>query len=91
MDIRMIVLIYIGMMNLFGFIAMGIDKSRAVKNKWRIKERTLFIIALLGGSLGSIFGMQIFRHKTKHKRFLIGMPTILIVQIIFFILIVYKN
>jgi uncharacterized membrane protein YsdA (DUF1294 family) len=61
---------------------MGIDKNKARKNKWRIPEKTLFLIAIIGGSIGSILGMQSFRHKTKHKSFTIGMPIILIIQIL---------
>ena len=61
---------------------MGIDKRRAIRHEWRIPEATLFLIALLGGSMGSIAGMQLFRHKTKHTAFVIGMPCILIIQII---------
>ena len=74
--------IYFLVINLAGFISMGIDKKRAKKNKWRIPEKRLFLIAILGGSLGSILGMQIFRHKTKHTSFKIGMPCIFILQVI---------
>lgn len=78
--------IYITTMNILGFVFMGIDKQKAKNKKWRIKERTLFVIALLGGSIGSIIGMQVFRHKTKHKKFVIGMPFICIAQIVFVLL-----
>jgi uncharacterized membrane protein YsdA (DUF1294 family) len=60
---------------------MGIDKKRAKKKQWRIKESTLFLLAILGGSIGSILGMYTFRHKTKHKKFVIGMPVILAIQV----------
>ena len=60
---------YLLMMNLVGFAVMGIDKKRAVKRLWRIPESTLFIIALIGGSLGSIIGMYFFHHKTRHWYF----------------------
>ncbi len=60
---------------------MGIDKRRSVRGAFRIPEATLFAVAIIGGSLGSILGMHIFRHKTKHWYFLIGMPVILILQI----------
>lgn len=60
---------------------MWMDKRRAQKGKWRIPERTLFLVAILGGSIGSIIGMRHFRHKTKHKSFVIGMPFIFFVQI----------
>jgi len=68
--------------NAFGFIQMCVDKHRAQKNKWRIPERRLFLVAVLGGSIGSILGMQVFRHKTKHKSFAIGMPAILVAQVV---------
>ena len=57
---------YLVIMNLIGFAVMGIDKRRAVKRLWRIPESTLFIVALIGGSLGSIIGMYFFHHKTRH-------------------------
>ena len=73
---------YLIIINIVGFASMGIDKARAKKNAWRIKEKTLFIIALLGGSLGSNIGMYAFRHKTKHWYFVVFMPLILIAQIV---------
>ena len=69
-------------MNLLGYLSMWSDKKRAIKGKYRISEKTLFTIALLGGSIGSILGMNHFRHKTKHWYFKYGMPTILMMQII---------
>ncbi len=60
---------------------MGIDKRRARKRAFRIPEATLFLIALIGGSIGSIIGMYTFRHKTRHWYFVYGMPFILFVQI----------
>ncbi len=74
--------LYFVVINICGFSSMGIDKSKAKRGAWRIKERTLFLFAILGGSIGSIAGMQLFRHKTKHTYFVIGMPAILIIQII---------
>ena len=67
--------------NLIGFFVMGIDKRKAVKHTFRIPESTLFIIAAIGGRLGSILGMYTFRHKTRHRSFLYAMPFILFVQI----------
>lgn len=61
---------------------MFIDKQKAKKHKWRISENTLILISILGGSIGSIIGMQLFRHKTNHIKFKLGLPTILIIQII---------
>lgn len=68
--------------NLVGFIQMYMDKRRAQKGKWRIPEKQLFLVAAIGGSIGSIIGMQVFRHKTKHKSFVIGMPAILVAQVV---------
>lgn len=72
---------YFAVVNLLGFAMMGIDKRRAIKRLWRIPESTLFIIAIIGGSLGSILGMRIFHHKTRHWYFVYGMPAILLLQI----------
>jgi len=76
-----ILLFYFLLLNITGFFLMGIDKRKARKNQWRIPEKTLFLIAILGGSLGSILGMHVFRHKTKHASFIIGMPCILLVHL----------
>jgi uncharacterized membrane protein YsdA (DUF1294 family) len=81
-DIWLIILIYLAAVNLFGLIIMGVDKSRAKRRKWRIPEATLFLVAIIGGSIGSIAGMYLFRHKTKHWYFVAGMPVILVLQII---------
>ena len=75
-------------MNLLGYISMWADKRRAIKRKYRISEKALFIIAILGGSLGSILGMNRFRHKTKHWYFKYGMPLIFIIQIVIFYLVI---
>lgn len=66
---------------------MGLDKSKAKRHAWRIPERTLFLASLLGGSIGTWAGMYLFRHKTKHWYFVVGMPAILVVQIVAAILI----
>ncbi|MBQ1684186.1 MAG: DUF1294 domain-containing protein [Clostridia bacterium] len=78
---QIIVLAFIFIMSVVGFISMGADKQKAKKGKWRTPEATLFIIALLGGALGSVIGMQVFRHKTKHWYFALFMPLILVAQI----------
>ena len=73
---------YLVLVNLAGFFMMGSDKFRARRHAFRIPEASLFTVALIGGSAGSILGMCVFRHKTKHPRFVIGMPVILVVQVI---------
>ena len=75
---------YLIVINIIGFVLMGVDKQRAKRQEWRIPEKTLFTCALLGGSLGTIIGMNQFRHKTKHWYFKYGLPAILIGQILFF-------
>ena len=62
---------------------MGIDKLKAKKRAFRIPEATLFIVAFIGGSIGSILGMYLFRHKTRHLSFVIGLPVILLIQVAF--------
>ncbi len=82
MDVLLYILLYLGIINLVGFLLMGIDKAKAKRHAYRIPEATLFSVAIFGGSIGSIIGMYTFRHKTKHKSFVIGMPAILVAQII---------
>ena len=65
---------YFGLLNLIGFLTMGIDKQKARKNAWRIPERTLLLVAFLGGGPGSLIGMYTFRHKTKHTKFVLLVP-----------------
>lgn len=74
--------IYLLIVNAAGFLLMLIDKRKAIRHRWRIPEKTLFLTAAIGGSVGSIMGMYTFRHKTKHLQFTLGMPAILIVQLI---------
>ncbi len=73
---------YLILMNIIAFLVMGIDKHRAKVHRWRISEKTLFLLALLGGSAGSVLGMYSFRHKTRHWYFVWGMPFILVLQIV---------
>ena len=77
-----VLLIYLVVINIVAFAAMGLDKYKAKHKKWRIQEKTLFFLAIIGGSVGALYGMHLFRHKTKHKSFMFGMPAILIVQIL---------
>ena len=72
---------YLIVLNLLAFLLMGLDKAKARRHRWRIPEKTLFLSAILGGSIGAIAGMQLFRHKTKHASFRIGMPCILVLQL----------
>ena len=69
-----LLLIIYAVMSVIGFPLMGIDKNRAINHKWRIKEATLFLIAFLGGGIGSTLGMFFFRHKTKHWYFRLFFP-----------------
>ncbi len=73
--------IYLGVISFFAFLAFGIDKHKAKKGKFRISERRLLSLALIGGSVGALFGMYLFHHKTKVNKFRIGIPCILILQI----------
>lgn len=68
--------------NLYGFFLMGFDKSKAKKGHYRISERTLWIAAICGGAVGTTIGMNVFRHKTKHKAFQIGMPFLVGLQLV---------
>ena len=76
---------YLILVNIIAFITIYIDKKKAIKHKWRIKESTLFLLSIIGGSLGTLLGMYTFRHKTKHLKFTLGIPLILIIQILIFI------
>lgn len=81
MNVVTLLTAYFAIINLIGFFIMGLDKRRAVKHAFRIPEATLFTIAIIGGSLGSIIGMYYFHHKTRHWYFVYGMPFILLLQI----------
>ncbi len=73
-----LLLFWLVLVNLAGFVLMGLDKYRAKRGLWRIPERTLFFAALLGGTPGIIAGMELFRHKTRHNSFRYGMPGLLL-------------
>ncbi len=81
-NVILILVVYLAVVNVIGFFAMGLDKLKAKKRAWRIPEATLFIIALIGGALGTTAGMHVFHHKTKHWYFLYGMPAILVIQLV---------
>ena len=89
MDVITLLLEYLIAVNLIGFALMGIDKYKAKKRAVRIPEATLFIVAIIGGSIGSIIGMYAFRHKTRHWYFVYGMPAILILQILLIALLLH--
>lgn len=79
--ILLIIAIYLFLINALGLIFMLVDKKKAQRGAWRIPEATLMLLAALGGSIGSLFGMYWFRHKTKHPKFYLGVPAILILLI----------
>lgn len=78
---------YIIIINLIAFLTMYVDKQKAIHKKWRIPEFRLFLLAFILGSPGILFGMYVFRHKTKHMKFVIGIPAILIAEILIYIFI----
>ena len=75
-------LLYLLIVNAAGFLLMLVDKRKAQKKLWRIPESTLLLTAAIGGSIGSLAGMYTFRHKTRHLKFTLGVPAILILQLI---------
>ena len=77
----MVLLVWLAAINLVTFAVYGIDKAKAKRGAWRVPEKTLFLLPLLGGSLGALLGMRVFRHKTKHWYFVWGIPLILLAQI----------
>ena len=79
------IVLYLVVINVIGFLVMWIDKVKAKKGMWRIPENTLFLFAFLGGGIGTIAGMYTFRHKTKKLKFVIGMPAIVILEILIFV------
>ena len=81
---------YLVLVNLVSFVMYGIDKRKAIKDQWRIPEKTLLLAALVGGSLGAFVGMQIFHHKTKHWNFKTFFPLMLIVQLVLLGFIIVK-
>lgn len=77
-----ILIAYLLLVNVIAFFMYGIDKRKAQKGKWRTPEAALIGIAVIGGSVGALLGMKVFRHKTKHPKFVIGVPVILLLQLI---------
>ena len=84
-----VVLIYLAVINVVTFFMYGIDKWKAKKSKWRIRETALLGLAVLGGNIGAWLGMKVWHHKTQHKKFKYGVPAIIIIQlalIVYFII-----
>lgn len=82
-----LLLFYLLIINALSFLLMLVDKWKAKKNRWRVRESTLLIVAALGGSIGSLAGMYLFRHKTQHLKFTVGIPLILAAQCFLVVLI----
>lgn len=80
-EIMQILGLYLLFINAVGFALMGVDKRRAKRDQWRISEKSLFLPPLLGGTVGAILGMRVFRHKTKHWYFRYGLPALLVLQL----------
>ena len=76
-----VLLYYLMVINIVTFLVYGIDKIKAKQGSWRISEATLLIFAVIGGSIGALLGMQVWHHKTMHKKFKYGLPLILLGQI----------
>lgn len=85
-----VIAIYFIIINLVGYFIMAVDKRKSIKDKWRIKERTLFAISLVGGALGMMLGMRSFHHKTKKTMFKIGIPILTILNLAIYIYLLYK-
>ena len=80
------IILYLFVINVVAFLAFGLDKLKAKADAWRIPEKTLLGLAIIGGSVGAILGMRTFRHKTRHKQFSVGLPVILALQLILVVL-----
>lgn len=86
-----ILYIYLAIINAAALLLMLADKVKARKKAWRIPERTLLFTAAIGGSLGALLGMQLFRHKTKHPRFALGIPVMLAVHVLIMVFLLTKT
>lgn len=86
-----IVIVYLAAINLLAFVLYGIDKWKAKADQWRISEKTLLLTALLGGSMGALIGMQVFRHKTQHWKFRILVPLFLLLHAALLAYCVYRG
>ncbi|MBR6539890.1 MAG: DUF1294 domain-containing protein [Bacteroides sp.] len=83
MNIVSLIICYLVAINIVAFFVYGIDKLKAKRNKWRIPESTLLLLAVIGGSIGALLGMKVWHHKTMHKKFTYGVPLIIVIQILF--------
>ena len=81
MDLSDLILYYLSGINILAFLVFGLDKRKARKDRWRVPEATLLLLAVIGGSVGALLGMIVFRHKTRHNKFRIGLPLILLAQL----------
>lgn len=79
---------YIFLVNLIAFVLIYTDKQKSIRKKWRIKESTIIFLSLIGGSIGTYIGMYTFRHKTKHLKFTLGVPMIILAQVLAYIFII---
>ena len=85
-EIQKLIIIYLVVINVATFLTYGLDKWKAKKSKWRIREAALLMLAVLGGSVGAWLGMKVWHHKTKHKKFRYGVPLILVAQVVLLLL-----
>lgn len=81
MEARQLILVYLAVITVMTFLVYGIDKWKAQHKRWRIPESVLLGLAAIGGSIGALLGMKVWRHKTQHKKFKFGVPAILVVQV----------
>lgn len=81
-----LILLYLFVANVVTFVIFGIDKHKAIKHEWRIPEGSLMGFAALGGALGALLGMKFYRHKTRHAKFTVGVPLILVIHIFLLIM-----
>ena len=85
------ILLYAVIINIIGYIIMGLDKKKAKSGAWRISEDNLLLVALLGGSVGMYWGIKKYRHKTRHIKFSVGVPLIFLLQIAVILWLLYQK
>ena len=88
-EIMKLLLVYLLAINVATFFTYGIDKWKAKKSKWRVREASLLLLAVLGGSVGAWLGMKVWHHKTMHKKFKYGIPLIFVAQLALLLLCFY--